>query len=147
MRPLLRRIRGAIGIGFTWGAVWAVAGLVPRWLFGVNSDVPFPLVFGLLGFIAGVTFSGLLALTAGRRQFDQLSLARFAGWGAIGGLVLSGLLASVESLGWADVLPISIILSVACSVCASGSLALARQAANRELPPARAEATKDELTP
>src|SRR5437764_12613219 len=64
MRTWLRRIRGAIGIGFTWGAVWAVAGLVPRWLFGVNSDVPFPLVFGLLGFIAGVTFSGLLALTA-----------------------------------------------------------------------------------
>jgi hypothetical protein len=42
MRKWLRRIRGAIGMGFTWAAAWFTAGLVPRWVFGVNADVPFP---------------------------------------------------------------------------------------------------------
>lgn len=58
MRKWLRRIRGALGMGFTWAAAWFAAGFVPRWVFGVNADLPFPLLFGGLGFIAGVTFSG-----------------------------------------------------------------------------------------
>jgi hypothetical protein len=85
MRKWLRRIRGAIGMAFTWAAVWFAVGLLPRWVFGINADVPFPLVFGVLGFIAGFTFSGLLVLTVGRRSFEQMSLPRFAGWGAMGG--------------------------------------------------------------
>jgi hypothetical protein len=146
MRKWLRRIRGAIGMAFTWGAVWSAVGLVPRWLFGVNADAPFPLILGALGFVAGVTFSGLLGLTEGRRSFDQLSLRRFAGWGAIGGLVLSGLFAKAASLGWADVLLIAPTFAVACAVCASGSLALARRAAQRELPPTSADISNVELT-
>lgn len=63
-------------MGFTWGAAWFAAGLVPRWGFGVIADVPFPLVFGVLGFIAGVTFSGPVVLTEGRHRFDQISLPR-----------------------------------------------------------------------
>lgn len=85
MGKWLRRIRGAIGMGFTWAAAWFAVGLVPRWVLGFNADAPFPLVFGVLGFIAGVTFSGLLMLTEGRRRFDQMTLSRFAAWGAMGG--------------------------------------------------------------
>jgi hypothetical protein len=51
-----------------------------------KADAPFPLIFGVLGFIAGVIFSAILALTEGRRRFDQMSLPRFAVWGATGGL-------------------------------------------------------------
>jgi hypothetical protein len=133
MRSWLGRIRGAIGIGFTWAAAWSAAGLVPRWLFGINADAPFPLIFGVLGFIAGVTFSGLLMLTEGRRRFDQMSLPRFAGWGAIGGLLLSALFAKAASLGWGDVLAIAPTFAVASALCASGSLAVARRAASGEL--------------
>ncbi len=68
MRNWLQRIRGAIGMGFTWAAAWFAAGFVPRWVFGINSDLPFPLLFGGLGFIAGATFSGLLVLTEGPSQ-------------------------------------------------------------------------------
>src|SRR5215475_5883767 len=68
----LRRIRGAIGMGFTWAVAWSAVGFVPRWVLGINSDLPFPILFGGLGFIAGVTFSGVLALTEGRRRFDQM---------------------------------------------------------------------------
>jgi hypothetical protein len=95
---------------------------------GFNPDAPFPIVFGVLGFFAGVTFAGLLALTDGRRRFDQLSLRRFAGWGALGGLLLSGLFATAASLGWTNLLMIAPTFALASAVCASGSLALARRA-------------------
>ena len=124
----LRRIRGAIGMGVTWGAAWFAAGLVPRWVFGVDADVPFPLVFGVFGFAAGIMFSVLLALTAGRRRFDQLSLPRFAAWGAAGGLLLSAIFARAASLGRGDVLVVAPTFALACAICATGSLALARRA-------------------
>ena len=146
MRNGLRRIRGAIGMGFTWAAAWFAAGLVPRWVFGFNADVPFPLVFGVLGFIAGVTFSGLLVLTEGRRRFDQISLPRFATWGAVGGLLLSALFAKAASLDWGDVLAIAPTFALASAVCASGSLALARRAVSRELPGLRQDTAEAELT-
>ena len=146
MRKWLRRIRGATGMGFTWAVAWFAAGLVPRWVFGFNADVPFPLVFGVLGFIAGVTFSGLLVLTEGRRRFDQISLPRFATWGAVGGLLLSALFAKAASLDWGDVLAIAPTFALASAVCASGSLALARRAVRRELPDIRRDTAEAELT-
>ncbi|HKN66738.1 MAG TPA: hypothetical protein VJW73_10695, partial [Gemmatimonadaceae bacterium] len=93
MRKWLRRVRGAIGMGLIWGAAWGIVGSLPRWVLGYNPDAPFPIIFGILGFLGGVTFSGLLVLTEGRRRFDQMSLPRFAGWGALGGLLLSGFFA------------------------------------------------------
>jgi hypothetical protein len=134
VRKWLRRIRGAIGMGLTWGAAWSIAGMVPRWLFGFNTDVPFPLVFGVLGFLAGVIFSGLLMLTEGRRGFDQLTLPRFAAWGAVGGVLLAAIFTRAASLGLGDALAIAPTFAVACAISASGSLALARRAAMRELP-------------
>jgi hypothetical protein len=142
MRKWPGRIRGAIGMGFTWAAAWSAAGLVPRWVFGFNADAPFPLIFGVLGFIAGVIFSGLLVLTEGRRRFDQMSLPRFAGWGAMGGLLLSALFAKAASLDWGDVIVIVPTFAVACAVCASGSLAMARRAERRELPDIRGDTAK-----
>ena len=139
MGKWMRRIRGAIGMGFTWGAAWSVAGMVPRWLFGFNTDVPFPLVFGVLGFMAGVIFSALLMLTEGRRGFDQLTLPRFAAWGAVGGLLLSAIFTRAASLGAGDVLVIAPTFAVACAISASGSLALARRAGMRELPDKRGD--------
>jgi hypothetical protein len=131
----LRSIRGAIGMGFTWAAAWVAVGFVPRWMLGIDSDLPFPLLFGGLGFIAGVTFSGLLVLTKGRRRFEQMSLPRFAGLGAIGGLLLSIPFVRGASLGWGEVLAISTTFALACAVSAAGSLAVARRAVRGELRP------------
>jgi len=133
-------------MGFTWAAAWFSVGFVPRWVFGIESDLPFPLLFGGLGFIAGVTFSGLLVLTEGRRRFDQMSLRRFAAWGAIGGLLLSALFVRGASYGWSQVLAISATFALACAVCASGSLALARRTTRGELPDTRDDTAKAELT-
>jgi len=141
MRKWLRRVRGAIGMGITWAAAWIAVGFVPRWLLGINGDLPFPILFGALGFIAGVTFSGLLMLTEGRRRFEQMSLPRFAGWGAVGGLLLSGLFVWGAGYGWVAVLVISATFASACAVCAAGSLALARRATAPELPAVHKDAT------
>jgi hypothetical protein len=146
MRKWLHRIRGAIGMGVSWAAACFAVGLVPRWVFGINTDAPIPLVFGVFGFLAGVTFSGLLALTEGRRGFDQMSLPRFAGWGAMGGLLLSALFAKAASLGWGDVLAIAPTFALASAVCASGSLAVARRAVRRELPDIHGDTAEAELT-
>ena len=134
MRKWLRRIRGAIGMGCTWAAAWVAVGFVPRWVLGIGSDLPFPILFGALGFIAGVTFSGLLTLTEGRRRFDRMSLPRFAGWGAVGGLLLSALFVRGAGYGWGEILAISSTFVLASAGCAAGSLALARLAVRRELP-------------
>jgi len=129
----MRRIRGAIGMGFTWAVAWSLVGTIPRWLFGFNPDAPFPIIFGILGFIAGIIFSGVLVLTEGRRSFDQMSLRRFAAWGAVGGVLLSAVFTRIASLGVTDVLAIVPTFAIASAVCASGSLALARRAKMLEL--------------
>jgi hypothetical protein len=114
-------------------------------LTGFKADAPFPLIFGVLGFFAGVIFSAFLALTEGRRRFDEMSLPRFAGWGATGGLLLSAVFAKAASLQWRDVLAIAPTFALACAVCASGSLALARGAVRRELPDIRGDTAEAEL--
>lgn len=145
MRHLRRRVRGAIGMGITWGLAWGGAGVVLAVVTGFTADVPFPLFFAMLGFIAGVIFSAILALTAGRRRFDQMSLPRFAAWGAVGGVVMSAFFARAASLGWDDLLMVGTTFALASVVCATGSLALARRATRGALPGASRESTGFEL--
>jgi hypothetical protein len=133
-------------MGLTWAAALFVVGSVPRWVFGVDTDVPIPLVSGVFGFIAGVTFSALLVLTEGRRSFDQMSIRRFAGWGAITGLLLSAIWAEVVSLPLGQALALAPAFALACAACASGSLAMARRAVRRELPGGSGDTAEAELT-
>jgi hypothetical protein len=133
-------------MGVTWAAAWGAAGLVPRWVFGVATDAPLPLIFALLGFVAGVAFSAVLALTEGRRRFDQMSLPRFAGCGALGGLLLAAIFAKVASLGWGDLLAIAPTFAAASAVCATGSLAMAKRAVRRDLPGGPPNTAEAELT-
>src|SRR6185369_8753207 len=93
VKKWLTRIRAAVGIGLTWAAAWFAAGMMLLLVVGPNAaDVPFPLFFGLLGFLSGAVFSALLGVFAGRRKFTEMSLPRFAMWGALGGVLLSGTL-------------------------------------------------------
>lgn len=133
-------------MGFIWAAAWGAVGIVPRCVLGFNPDAPFPLVFGVLGFLAGVTFSAVLALTEGRRRFDQMSVPRFAARGAVGGLLLSAVVAKAASPGWGDVLVIAPTFALASAVCASGSLAVAGRALHGALRDIRGDAAEAELT-
>lgn len=139
MRKWLRRIRGAIGIGLTWAMTWFSAGMVWRFVVGFGpGDVPFPLIFGVLGFLAGATFSGVLGAVEGRRRFDEMSVPRFAALGAIAGLLFWVTLALALGLG-GEFLVLGPVVALAGAVSAAGTLALAREAEERELLDAAAD--------
>ena len=142
MKTWLRRIRGAVGMGLTWAAAWFGAGLILLLIVGFGAaDVPFPLFFGLLGFLAGATFSGFLGVVEGRRRLEQMSFPRFAGWGALGGLLLSGLFVLAAGLG-GEFLVLGPVFALAGAGSAVGTLALARRAEQRGSLDARGEAAQ-----
>ncbi len=131
MKRWMRRIRGAIGMGLTWAAAWFAAGMVLLVIVGPDAaDVPFPLFFGLLGFLAGVTFSAILGMVERRRRFDQMSIRRFAIWGGVGGLLFSGIFVSAASLGLGTLAVLAPVFAISGATCAGGALALARRAAD-----------------
>jgi hypothetical protein len=139
-------------MGLTWALAWFAAGLVLLLIVGPDAaDVPFPLGFGLLGFLAGATFSGVLAIAERRRGFDQMSLPRFAMWGGAGGLLFSVLFVlAVAVSGDATLLDDLVFLgplfAVAGAASAAGSLALARMAEDREVLEAGEDVDEAELT-
>jgi hypothetical protein len=124
-------------MGATWGAVWFGAGLVLARVPGFYSDLPFALVFAPLGFATGVIFSGILVAIEGRGGFARMSLSHAAAWGAVSGLLLSGIFVAGAAFRgealWAEFLVFGPPLAVAGAICAGGSIALARRAEKREL--------------
>lgn len=148
MTTWMRRLRGAIGMGVIWGAVWGGAGtLMALTLFlltgSIQADVPYPVGFAFLGFLAGVTFSTVIGIVGRNRRFDELSIPKFAGWGAAGGVVFSVLFVSFVALfadgaSFFQNLPgLAAVFGLAGAGCAGGALHLAR----------KAEASPNELGP
>jgi hypothetical protein len=153
MKKWLKRIRGAVGMGLTWAVGWAIAGM----LIGVASlllpglpwdsffavfDAPLP-ALAVPGFFGGALFSVVLGIVGRRRRFDELSLPRFAAWGAVGGLLLSLAPAAMVGVGlahigrdglglWQLTAVISGPLVLLSAASAAGSLMLARKAEARE---------------
>ena len=121
-----RRLRGALGIGLLWSAAWLAAGVGVLLIVGFGAaDVPFPLLWGLLGFLAGITFSGILGLAERQRSFEQMSLTRFAAWGGAGGLVLAAAFSAVVGITMFPLL--GTLFALAGGGCAAGTLVLARR--------------------
>lgn len=140
MKRWLRKLRGAFGLGVTWGLAWFAAGMALLLVVGPEAaDVPFPIGFGFIGFLAGVTFSIVLGLAEGRRRFDEMSLPRFALWGGVGGVLLSVVFSLVAGLGVEMPLVLGPVFGIAGAVCAATTLALARMAEDAELVEGRAE--------
>lgn len=134
-----RRVRAAIGVGLTWGLAWFGAGLVLLLILGTGAaDVPFPLGFGMLGFLAGATFSALLGFAERGRRLENMSLKRFAAWGGAAGLLLAGGFALVAALV-GDMTPLDNldvlvpVFGLAGAASAFGSLAIARRGRERNL--------------
>ncbi len=149
MKRWPRRIRGAVGMGLVWAAVWAPAGVLLGMIVDPDGamDEMWVAVGAYPGFLGGVVFSAVLAVAAGRRRLEQLSLPRVAAWGAAAGLLV-GALPSALGASTAEHPP-SLLLAAAAAgaiallsaASAAGSLALARRAEARPRlrPPAPAE--------
>lgn len=135
MKRWLQRLRGVVGTALTWAVGWCIAGMLigTTGLFGNLALVEYVIfggVFAVLGFIGGTAFSVVLSLIEGRRRFDQMSLSRFAVWGAIGGALMS---LTVTALGEGGGLATWVFYMALGSGSAAGSLAVARRAEHQQL--------------
>ncbi len=154
MKRWPRRIRGAVGMGLTWAVGWGLVGalieliqeIVPGWN-GALVDI-FPAALAVPAFLGGVVFSGVLSIAGGRRRFDEMSLPRFARWGALGGLLVSAFIVTVGTAAGFAVwsLVVGSIVTLLCTGSAAGSLALARMAEERALLDATADLAELGLT-
>lgn len=146
MKKWMRRIRGAVGMGLTWGVVGFVVGTVIEvihniWPNPLGSAVDvWPAALAYPGLLGGVAFSAVLGIAGRRRRFDELSLRAFAAWGALGGLFVSLVPAALVALDlatpnvplWRITAALVGPFTVGGAIAASGSLALARLAEDRE---------------
>lgn len=132
-----RRVRAAVGMGLIWGFAWSAVGAFLARVVGVDTDLPLPLLFAPLGFITGVIFSVVLVAIEGRRGFLRTSVSRFAGWGALSGALLTGIIVAGAALRGdailGELLTFGPPLTIAGALCAAGSVAIAKRAERREL--------------
>lgn len=140
MKKWLKRLRGALGMGVTWALAWAIiGGGIMEGIVDPNGQIldMWPQTLAIPGFLGGVLFSVVLGLTEGRRRFDELSLSRFAGWGAVAGALLGGVALSLGAFpGLPFLLRAAVLMgpvTVLGAASASGTLALAKKAVGRQL--------------
>jgi len=147
----LRRIRGAVGMGLTWGVGGFIVGFGIEmihnvWPTPLGSMVDiWPAALGFPAFFGGVVFSTVLGIVGRRRRFDELSLPKFAAWGAVGGLIVSLIPAAMVATGlatpniplWQITAALVGPYALGSATAAAGSLALARMAEDRDLLDAR----------
>jgi hypothetical protein len=93
MTPILRRLRGTIGIGLLWGTAWATLLVTIGLIIGVldpasidpgEESLPVAWIGLRFGFMSGVAFAIILSLAEGRRTLGELSLWRVTLWGVLG---------------------------------------------------------------
>ena len=129
MNRFLRKVRGVLGVGLTWGVAWGAIGTLLAVLIGQlfpgsigpgESRIVLGALIGLVGFVCGVAFSAVLSFAERRKTLAELSLGRAAMWGLIGSSALPLLTTMNNAL-----LLITVPLGV---VFATGTVAIARRA-------------------
>jgi peptidoglycan/LPS O-acetylase OafA/YrhL len=137
MKKWLSGSRGTIAMVLTWTLGWGLGfgGMMELYdPHGQIGDV-WPTALAVPGFIGGVVFSALLRIAEGRRSLDEVSIARYAIWGVVTGLVL-GVLTIPAKVG--DVSPVAAgmigIATALSAVSAIGSEDFFRLIARRKTP-------------
>lgn len=92
MSKILRSLRGLLGIGLTWGIVWAAVMIAVGMITEVvdpdsidpgEEPIVLGAMVGLVGFISGLVFGGLLSIAERQKTISDLSLSRVAMWGIL----------------------------------------------------------------
>jgi len=143
MKKWMSGIRGTLLMILLWIVGWGLGfgGLIEAFIdtSGEILDIWFT-AMALPGFIGGVVFSALLAIAERGRSFDQVSLVRFASWGAVTGLVIGGIAMArgIElTLTTGKIFVITTALGI---VAAIGSAVFFRLLARWRLPPSQTNA-------
>lgn len=133
MESLLRKLRGMLGVGLTWGVGWAIVMFIIGSIIGVvdpdsidAGEEPWRLagLVGAVGFISGAAFAAILSSAERRKSLRDLSVSRAALWGAVGGAALP-LLTTMNNSVLFNTVPLGAIF-------AASTIAIARRAALRE---------------
>ena len=143
IKSMLRKLRGVVGTGLTWGVVWSLVGTILQGglaLLGVmrTPDLSVaPFMWGLMGFYGGSMFGALLSLTEGRLTLEKLRIGRVAGWGAIAGfalpIVYNLMRGDPSAISMISVLESAFILAPLSAGSAAGMTSLAQKAGRKEL--------------
>lgn len=141
MKKFVRRLRGLLGVGLTWGALWSMIGAGVGMAIGIvapgvwemtNPILKWTVGMGLYGLVSGVGFGSLLALREGRKTLFDLSLRRAAIWGVAGAAavpLLFGALGAFEvGTTTAEVLGAILVTGVLGGTFAPAAIAIARRA-------------------
>ena len=100
MKKLLRRIRGALGMGLVWAAGWAVVGGGIMEAFidpnGAILDM-WPQTLAIVGFVGGVVFSVVLGFADGVAGLANCRFPDSPHWGAVAGLLLGVLVGTPKA--------------------------------------------------
>lgn len=134
MKALLRRLRGALGVGLTWAVGWAVVVFLIGTVIGIvdpdsidAGEEPLRMALTIIapvGLISGLFFAVFMSVAEHRKSVRDLSLLRAALWGALGAAVLP-LLTPMNDAVLSTVCPLGALF-------AAGTVALARRAERRE---------------
>ena len=98
MKKWMSGIRGSVLMIVLWVISWGVGFGGIMEMVDPNGEIQdvWPTLLAIPGFIGGVVFSMLLVIAERGHGFDEISLARFALWGAVTGLVLGVLTIPAE---------------------------------------------------
>jgi hypothetical protein len=139
MKRLLRRVRGLLGVGISWGTLWGaigagigfVLGLIDPSLWALDNPVAvWGIGMGAYGFVSGVGFGTLLSLGEGSKLLRELSLKRVALWGILGSAAVPLLFFPFFEAGTTliDVLGAMGVTAMLGGTFAPGAVAIARRA-------------------
>ena len=126
---LLKKLRGAVGLAVTWGALWAaifaaivtVVGFIdPDSIDPGEVPVRVAMIGAVYGLVSGAVVALLFAVAERRKTIRDLSLGRAALWGAIGTAVFPLFTQVSDSM--------VLILCPIGAALAAGSVAIAKRA-------------------
>ena len=148
MKNWLRRIRGAVGMALVWAVTWAAVGALKAMLVDPVGTLDTlwlgPPIGAFPGFVGGLLFSVLLAIAAGDRRLENLSVREAGAWGGLVGFVLGSLPIVInqppaEYPAWLVAAVVVGSMTLLGTLSAAGSLAIARWSApRRDTTPRRA---------
>lgn len=96
MSKSIRKLRGVVGLGLTWGILWAGLFLLMVAIIGLfrpgdidRGEGPLDVlpVGALVGVVSGVVFGAMLAVAENGKAVTSLSRGRVAMWGILGSAV------------------------------------------------------------
>ena len=109
MGSMLRKLRGLLGVGLTWGIAWAAITAIIGTVIGIidpdsidpgESPLIAGAIVGFQGFVAGVGFGLLLSFVETRKTILGLSVLRAATWGLLASAALPFLTGMPMGMIW-----------------------------------------------